>query len=181
MNARKSSWRNTLGLLCIGILMVAAGLWLASDQRLPDGEDLPGMIQTDRVQDGCVQRQTINYQRCGHAVTRTVDIPAEWLGMDREQVEARLDMAWRVTDFAPLRIVMQRNVMLFCPQHWVLMPDETGRVCIWVNRYGEGMERVYETEWLLSAMPEADQEQIRIGMAFELLEEAESYLEGLGT
>ena len=179
MDARKFFHKRTLGLFACGLLLIAAGIWMVSGQRLPDGEDLPGIMQPVRIQAGCVMRQTLNYQRCGHSVVRTVDVPAEWVGMAREQLEEQLDMSWRITDFGPLRITMLRNLMLFCPQHWVLMPDEAGRVCIWVNRYGEGMERVYETDWLLANMPEAEREQVRIGKAFDLLEEAESFLEGL--
>ncbi|HML45302.1 MAG TPA: hypothetical protein PKE04_00970 [Clostridia bacterium] len=179
MDARKFFHKRTIGLFVFGLLMVAVGVWMVSVQRLPGGEDLPGATQPARIQTECVMRQTLNYQRCGHSVVRTLDVPAEWVGMDRAQMEEQLDMSWRITDFGPLRITMQRNLMLFCPQHWVLMPDETGRVCIWVNRYGEGMERVYETEWLLANMPETEGEQVRIGKAFDLLEEAEGFLEGL--
>lgn len=178
MDAHKHFHKRTLGLFLFGLLMIAAGLWMVSDQRLPDGEDLPGAVQPARIQTGCVQRQTLYYQRCSHSVLRSVDVPAEWVGMDRGQLEERLDMSWRISDFGPLRITMQRNLMLFCPQHWVLMPDEAGRVCMWVNRYGEGMECVYETDWLLADLPEEEREQIRIGKAFDLLEEAESFLEG---
>jgi hypothetical protein len=105
-----------------------------------------------------------------------VEAQPEWAGMTPEELAGRLDMGWRVTDFSPGRITMSKNVMLFCPQHYVLMPDETGQVCVWTNRYGEGMERVRDTSVTLADLPEAQRELVRVGVAFDSETLADQYL-----
>ncbi|GHU67294.1 hypothetical protein FACS1894184_06880 [Clostridia bacterium] len=135
-----------------------------------------GSADSSRVAAGAVQLQTIHYQRCGHSVTRTIDAPPEWAGMRSDELSAKLDMSWRVSDFASDRITMSKNVILFCPQHYVLMPDETGQVCVWTNRYGEGMEKVRDTTTSLADLPEVQRELVRSGMAFDSDGQADEYL-----
>ncbi|MDR1570376.1 MAG: hypothetical protein LBS72_07820 [Oscillospiraceae bacterium] len=179
METRHSSKRLSVALVLIGLLLVSVGIAVSMRSTQSENGALTAVPPAARIQAGSVLRQTLVYQRCGHQVARTVDTPQEWIGLTYEELQPKLDMAWRVTDFSPSEISMRENLMLFCPQHWVLMPDETGQICVWVNRYGEGLERVYETSWTQSHLPESARETVRIGKAFDLLEEAEAYLDGL--
>lgn len=179
MEADRSSRRVSIVLVLIGLLLVSAGIIISMKSMKNEEGALTAQSDKARLQSGAILRQTLTYQRCGHDVLRTVDAPAEWIGLTLDELEPMMDIAWRVTDFSKSEIKMRENLMMFCPQHWVLMPDETGQICVWVNRYGDGLERLYETNWTLSRMSADAREDVRSGLAFDLLEDAEKYLEGL--
>ncbi|MDR2657193.1 MAG: hypothetical protein LBB86_05130 [Oscillospiraceae bacterium] len=170
---------SALAIILVGLSVITLAITLSRGAQLGvEGEDglTAGRSDAARVAAGAVQLQTIHYQRCGHSVLRTVDSQPEWAGLTPDELTARLDMGWRVTDFAPDRITMSKNVMLFCPQHYVLMPDETGQICVWTNRYGDGMERVRDTSVTLADLPETQRELVRVGVAFDSESEADAYL-----
>jgi len=174
--------KKRFAILLAGLVMIAAGVMIAHFGRTQAQAQEPGVetgYQAGRVAVGAVFRQTINYQRCGHSVTRTVDAPAAYTGLNNEGLADKLGMSWRVTDFSPSVIAMTKNVMLFCPQHVVLMPDATGQVCVWVNQYGDGMETVTETDYQLTDLDESEREAVRVGKAFDTREEAEGFLKSV--
>ncbi|MDR1598679.1 MAG: hypothetical protein LBS11_02220 [Oscillospiraceae bacterium] len=167
---------SALAVVLVGLSVVTLGFALLRGAEVGEDGLETGRADASRVAAGATQLQTIHYQRCGHSVTRSVEAQPEWAGMTPEELAGRLDMGWRVTDFSPGRITMSKNVMLFCPQHYVLMPDETGQVCVWTNRYGEGMERVRDTSVTLADLPEAQRELVRVGVAFDSETLADQYL-----
>jgi hypothetical protein len=175
---RDNSGRTLLIVLLVGLLLIAAGIYASFRTKQPNNIDIQETAKTNvaRVAIDAQLEQTLNYQRCGHSVVRTVSAPPEWAGLSAEELNNTIDMAWRVTEFSPDRILMSENIMSFCPAHYVLMPDETGMVCIWSNRYGDGMERVYDTGIALTDTREDVRELIRVGRAFDTLEEAQSYI-----
>jgi len=166
--------------LLIGLLLITGGIYASvrSRQRAEDGQSA-ARTNAARVAIGCRLEQTLVFQRCGHSVVRTVDAPPEWTGLTQAELEPKLDMAWRMTEFDSNKIKMRENIMLFCPSHWIIMPDGTGQVCVWTNRYGEGLERVYETDYSLMDISEDIREGIRNGRAFDTLEDVEGFLQTL--
>ena len=168
-------------ILLIGLLLVAGGIYSSVHSRQISDENGRSAAKTGvlRVSAGCQLEQTLVYQRCGHSVIRTVDAPAEWVGLTQSELVPKLDMAWRMTQFEPSKIKMRENIMLFCPSHWIVMPDETGQVCVWTNRYGEGLERVLETEYALGDISEEIRESIRNGRPFNSRGEAEQFVSAL--
>ncbi|MBQ8536401.1 MAG: twin-arginine translocation signal domain-containing protein [Clostridia bacterium] len=84
-----------------------------------------GSVSQDTVAQGCQLVQTLRYTPCDHEVTRRLEAPTELIGKGRGDVEAAYDQ-WRVTSFAAQEITMEQQLDIYCAQHMVLMPDETG-------------------------------------------------------
>ncbi|GHU74496.1 hypothetical protein AGMMS49992_16110 [Clostridia bacterium] len=168
--------KSALALILIGLSVVTMTVALSRQSAQTEAGLEAGKRDASRIAAGAVQLQSIHYQRCGHSVTRTVDIQPEWAGLSPDELTEKLDMGWHVTEFAPDRITMSKNLMLFCPQHYVLMPDDSGVVSLWTNRYGEGMEKLRETEIRLTDLPETQREVVRVGVAFDSEASANEYL-----
>ena len=66
---------------------------------------------------------------------------------------------------------------LYCPDHMVLMPNETGVLCVFQNKYGDALALVEELKTEVSALPSAMQEEVRRGIGFTSLAELEQWLE----
>jgi len=127
---------------------------------------------------GAILDQTIAYLPCGHAVQRRVEAPAEWAGLDRKGLEKALP-DYRITAFSGKEAAMQRELNIFCPDHWVLMPDAQGELCIWQNQLGEEMVRLRALGIAVEDLPESEQNSLRAGKGFSSAEELEGWLEGV--
>ena len=93
----------------------------------PDAEDLSAE---------CELLQRVTFSPCGHEMTRRQRLPAELAGMTKDELAAKYDQ-WVITSFSPAQVSMERALALYCPEHVVLMPDESGQLCIFRNRYGD--------------------------------------------
>ena len=109
-------------------------------------------------------------------MTRRQNLPSELIGQGRETVEAAYDQ-WRITEFSPRQITMEQQLDMYCSQHMVIMPDETGVLGIFENKYGDALAYVRSLETRLDALPEALQEEIRLGKGFNTLAELEQWME----
>lgn len=129
-----------------------------------------------RLAGECLVIQQMTYTPCGHSVTRRQSLPTELAGQTREALAAAYD-GWQITSFAPAEVSMSRAFSLYCPQHAVLMPDDSGMLCIWENRYGDALALVKELNLPLSELPEALQEELRPGKGFDSRDALEKWLE----
>lgn len=178
--------RNTLLLLlsaAVLLAIAAATLLLPGSATAPD--ELPPAQAVDagdatRVAEGCELLQTLTYTRCEHVVTRRVTAPAELYGKTLDEVAA-LYPEWRITEFGASLIKMEQQPDMFCPDHMVLMPNGAGVLCVFQNKYGDGLALVNELDLELSALPSAIQEDLRhgMGMGFSTLAELEQWLESV--
>ncbi|MBQ8555782.1 MAG: hypothetical protein IJ438_07915 [Clostridia bacterium] len=124
----------------------------------------------------CQVIQHLTYAPCGHALTRRQVLPTELAGKGREELSAAYD-AWQVTSFSPAEVEMTRTLAMYCPDHVVLMPDESGHLCIFVNRYGDALALVRELGIAVNELPDAVQEEVRPGKGFDTQEALEQWLE----
>lgn len=185
-NAEQNPLRkNTvLILLSAAVLLVIAAVTLLLPGRgaAPGEDDAPAKAVDSadavRVEEGCELLQTLTYTRCEHVVTRRVTAPAELYGKTLQEVEPLYD-EWQITEFAPKLIKMEQRPDLYCPDHMVLMPDATGVLCVFQNKYGDALALVSELELELSALPAAVQEEVRPGIGFATLSELEQWLESV--
>ncbi len=129
-----------------------------------------------RVAEGCELLQTLSYTRCEHTVTRRVAAPAELYGKTLAEVQPLYE-EWQITEFGPTEIKMSQQPDLYCPEHMVLMPDETGLLCVFQNKYGDAMALVSELATEMSALPASMQEEAKRGIGFGSLTELEQWLE----
>jgi hypothetical protein len=134
--------------------------------------------QPSRVEAGCELIQQMSYSRCGHNVDRRTPLPQELVGKSRQDVESAYD-GWQVTEFLPKRITMARLFPLYCAQHVVLMPDESGVLGVFENKYGDAMAFVRSLETSLDSLPESVQEEVRLGKGFDTLADLEQWLENV--
>ena len=72
---------------------------------------------------------------------------------------------------------MEQALNLYCPEHLVLMPDESGMLCIFRNTYGDALGLVTELNIPLAELPDAVQEELRPGKGFSTQEELDAWLE----
>jgi hypothetical protein len=134
--------------------------------------------QSTRVEAGCELVQLLKYSRCDHEITRRTPIPQELVGKTLNEVETAYE-GWQVTEFLPKRITMARLFPLYCAQHVVLMPDESGVLAVFENKYGDAMALVRTLETSLDSLPESIQEEIRLGKGFDTLADLEQWLENV--
>lgn len=126
----------------------------------------------------CQLVQHLTYTPCGHSLTRRQTLPAELAGKTRADLEASYDL-WQVTSYAAQQVEMAQALDMYCPQHVVLMPDESGMLCVFENRYGDALALVQELNVPISELPDAYQEMIRPGKGFDTREELDRWLESI--
>ncbi len=140
--------------------------------------DAAGTQPSIHVEAGCELVQLMKYSRCDHEVTRRIPLPQELAGKTRQEVETAYE-GWQVTEFLPKRVTMARLVSLYCAEHVVLMPDETGVLGVFENKYGDAMAFVRSLETSLDSLPESIQEEVRLGKGFDTMKDLEQWLENV--
>lgn len=167
----------TLTLLGMAILMIV-GLTPRS-AAAPDAEPDAAQVAQDAAQSldaSCEMLQHLTYTPCKHQLTRRQTLPPDLVGKTRADLEAAYD-AWQVTGFSPTQITMEQNLDMFCPEHFILMPDDSGMLCIFQNKYGDALALVEEMGVLLSELPDSYQEELRGGKGFDTQAELVQWLE----
>ena len=173
-------------LMMIGALAAVAGLTLllprpgqvAANPPLPESAELANAAREDVVAKDAILYQTLTYTRCEHEVARRVTAPMEIYGMDLAQVQA-VYPEWQITEFSPEEIRMEQKPDIFCPDHLVLMPDETGMLCVFQNKYGDALALVNELDLHSDTLPAAVKEELTEGIGFSTAEELEQWLENM--
>ena len=159
-------------LLIVGLTPRAAS---APDVELPDtalaGSDAAALLAAD-----CQLVQHLSYTPCGHELTRRQSLPTELVGQGRAALEAAYDL-WQVTSFAPQEVTMSQALDMYCPQHVILMPDESGMLCVFENRYGDALALRRELGVPLSELPDELQEALRSGKGFDTEEDLDLWME----
>ena len=110
--------------------------------------------------------------------SRTLTISDNGIGMTKDELAAKYDQ-WVITSFSPAQVSMERALALYCPEHVVLMPDESGQLCIFRNRYGDALALVRELGVPLSDLPDDVQEEVRPGLGFDDEVTLEKWLESV--
>lgn len=130
------------------------------------------------LSEDCQIIQKLTFTPCGHELIRRQVLPPELHGKTRSELEKAYDL-WRITAFAPAQVEMEQALSLFCPEHAVLMPDDSGQLCIFRNRYGDALALVRELGVPLSDLPDEIQEQLRPGKGFDSESDLEQWLESV--
>jgi len=166
-------------LLGLALLMIL-GLIPRSAQA-PDSEPDSAQVVVDAAQTlaaDCRIVQYLTFAPCGHQLTRRQALPAELAGQTREALTAAYD-TWQVTSFAASEVVMEQALDMYCPEHVVLMPDESGLLCIWQNKYGDALALLKELGTAVSELPDSVQDEVRQGKGFDSQEALEKWLESV--
>ena len=167
----------TLTLLCMAALMIVgltprtANAPEADPPAAQAGSDATALMTKD-----CQIIQTLTYTPCGHEITRRQSLPEELVGKGRTELETTYDQ-WQITSFAPAEVRMAQALDMHCPEHLVLMPDDSGTLCVFRNKYGDALALVSEMNILLEELPDAVQEELRPGKGFSTQEEIDLWLE----
>lgn len=141
----------------------------------PDAAQVGGESATLLAED-CTLVQHMTYTPCGHEITRRQTLPPELAGKTRADLEATY-AAWQVTSFSAQEVTMERSLAMYCPQHMVLMPDDSGMLCVFQNKYGDALALVEALDLPISDLPDACQEELRQGKAFDTQEALAQWLE----
>ena len=174
---RRQLLLGSLTLLCMAALLIV-GL-TPRTVSAPEADQPAAQAGVDAaavLQEGCQLIQHMTYAPCGHELTRRQSLPDDLIGKGRADLEAAYDL-WQVTSYAPMEVTMEQALNLYCPEHLVLMPDESGMLCIFRNRYGDALGLVSELNIPLAELPDAVQEELRPGKGFSTQEELDAWLE----
>lgn len=176
------TWWWIAGLVVVmAVVILQPWNYLAANQQ-PQSQNGAGeesaesLFQNALVEQGAILNQTLHYVPCGHRVQRRVDAPMEVIGMDRKAVENAMP-DYRITAYSGKEVAMQRDLPIFCPAHYVLLPDSQGELAVWQNELGEEMVLIRGLGIGVEDVPEGEQEVVRIGKPFDTLEELEGWLE----
>lgn len=166
-----------LTLLCMAALMIV-GLTprSASAPNADSAAELAGAQRNETLNADCELIQTLRYQPCGHQLTRRQALPSELAGKGLSELEAAYDL-WQITSFASDQVEMEQTLTLYCPEHLVLMPDDSGMLCVFRNKYGDALALVSEINLPLNELPDTVQEELRPGKGFSTQEELDLWLE----
>lgn len=166
----------SLTLLGMAVLLII-GLTPRTASAPEDGQTTQvGSSTVQTLNADCVLLQHLTYSPCGHSLTRRQTLPPDLAGKTRADLEAAYD-AWQVTGFAPGEVTMEQTFAMYCPEHFILMPDESGMLCIFQNKYGDALALVEALDIPLSDLPDSYQEEIRPGKAFPTQQELSQWLE----
>lgn len=165
-------------LLAMATVMAVALTPRSPVQAYPEPLAQTGSDPASTLSEKCQVVQNITYAPCGHAMTRRQALPPELVGKNRQAAQAAYE-PFRITGFSAEEIEMEQALDMFCPEHMVLMPNESGVLCIFQNRYGDALALIRELEIRLAELPDSYQEELRPGKGFNSLEELESWLESI--
>lgn len=143
----------------------------------PDAAQAGGESALTLAED-CTLLQCITYTPCGHSVTRRQTLPPELVGKARSDLEAAYN-AWQVTSYAADEVVMEQSLSIHCPQHMILMPDDSGMLCIFQNKYGDALAMVEALDIPISDLADAYQEELRPGKGFDSQNQLAQWLESI--
>lgn len=164
-------------LLGLAVLMLLALAPLRASAPAAEPDAAQAHTAADqRLSAECVLLQHLTYTPCGHHLTRRQSLPAELAGRSRSDLAAAYD-AWQITAFSPAEVRMEQSLDMFCPDHVILMPDESGMLCIWQNKYGDALALTRELGAALQDMPDDVQDELRRGKGFDSPEALEKWLE----
>ena len=172
--SRSKAWLMALSTLAL-LSAAAAVLLVPSPSPLPNQQ---ASAECTTLAEGSELLQTLTYTRCEHTVTRRLTAPVELYGKTMEETAA-LYPEWRITEFSPKMVKMDRQPDLFCPDHMVLMPNGAGYLCVFENRYGDALALVRELELEVKNLPSATQEEVEEGIGFSTAAEMEQWLESV--
>lgn len=162
--------------LCALALLLAVVLTPAPAAREPAPAAQADAGSSITLAEDCVLLQHMVFTPCGHEITRREALPQELRSKTRTDLESWY-AEWRVTTFATDEVAMEQTLDMYCPEHLVLMPDESGMLCIWQNTYGDALSLRKELNIPVSGFPEETQSQLRAGLGFDTEQALMAYLE----
>jgi hypothetical protein len=116
------------------------------------------------------------YAPCGHMLKQEEPIPREWAGLTEEGLRETAGRA--AAYFSADQVIVDERLNLYCPEHFVLK-EENGQLQIYQNADGKGVQIIHTLNTPVDALPENVRASLRQGIAFDSLEELESYIESL--
>lgn len=176
---RRQLLLGTATLLAMAVLLIV-GLTprtAAAPEIEPDAAHV-GADSAATLDAACQLVQHMTYAPCGHELTRRQALPPDLVGKTRADLEAAYDL-WQITSFSATEATMEQALDMYCPEHMILMPDESGNLCVFQNRYGDALALVRELNVPLSELPDAYQEELRPGKGFDSQEELNLWLESI--
>ena len=165
----------SLTLLGMAVLLIVGLTPRSASAPEPDAAQVGGESAITLSAD-CAMVQHITYTPCGHDLTRRQALPPELAGKTRTDLEAAYD-AWQVTSFSATEVAMEQSLDMYCPEHMILMPDDSGMLCIFQNKYGDALALVEALDLPLAELPDSYQEEIRPGKGFPTQDELALWLE----
>lgn len=169
----------SLTLLGMAILLIV-GLTprtASAPEMEPDAAQV-GVDTAQALDAACEMIQHLSYTPCGHSLTRRQTLPPDLAGKTRADLEAAYDL-WQVTSFAPAEVTMEQALDMYCPEHMVLMPDESGMLCIFQNKYGDALALVEALDIPINELPDSYQEELRPGKGFDTQDALAQWLESI--
>ena len=173
---KKRKW---LRLLLLFLLSAAAGLYAAAHSPEISGE-AEAVQAADSEYIALTSRLTIcsEYQLCGHVLEEEIEMPAAYVGLDKQQLRSQLGEI-SISKFSAQEVVLTRRFHCYCPEHLVAYLEE-GTLGIYRTVAGsdeaEPAERLAVSAENLSA---AERRALRQGKVFSSMQAVRAYARAL--
>ncbi len=151
--------------LLLTLMFLFAGAFLQPNERVEDASEKGTCILPD-----CEITQSMCYARCAHQVTRRMKAPAHVIGLDKEAFE-QVYKEWQCTLYSKDKVHMERTMPLYCPLHFVLMYNETGKLAVYQNKEGDYMAWISDLDYDITDFDEETQDKLTHGMGFDSIDQ----------
>ena len=173
---RKRKW---LLLMLLFLLCAAAGMYAAA--RAPEISGQAEAVQAaDSEYIALTSRLTLcsEYQLCGHVLQEEVEMPAAYVGLDKQQLRSQLEEV-SISKFSAQEVVLTRRFACYCPQHLVVYLEE-GALGVYQTIAGsEEAERIERLAVPAEKLSAAERRALRQGKVFSSMQAVKEYVDGL--
>ncbi len=127
------------------------------------------------VRGGCLIYRDTHYTVCGHKKRFTALAEPRLIGMDLSRFSREFS-GWDVGTFSAQRVLLDRNIAQYCPDHY-LLKESDGRLIVYQNATGDGEWFAIRTLTLLPfSLPDSLRTEVRRGRVFDSLADIETLL-----
>ncbi len=102
------------------------------------------------------------YKNCDHLIKEVVNIPDELINKNEEDIIKEYS-DWEVRGYSPQEIVLYKEVAGICDEHYVVK-EHNGVIGIYIKNINGVQELQEDTEISTQYLPEADLENLKVGI-----------------
>lgn len=117
------------------------------------------------------------YDICGHVINDEEPIEYSDIGLSRAEYTHKYS-DWSIKSFNARRIVMDKIIEGYCPNHYILQ-DLDGTIGIFKSNINGQLDIIKQTDIPVDQLPEMLQDEIADGVALDTLEDIENMLEDI--
>lgn len=165
-------WLLLLGLFAAS---AAAGMYAAAQSPEISGQAAPAQAaDTEYIALTCRLILRSEYQLCGHVSEEEMDMPAAYVGLDKQQLRQVLENT-SISKFSAKEVVLTKRPYCYCPEHLVVYWEEGMLQVYRTKAGGDQAELVQQLALDRGALSSAEVRALRQGKVFSTMAEVRAY------